>query len=238
MNVNRRALIAAGLALPSLALAGCDGAIFPHMRRFLLKLTVAVEGVDRIGTSVFETHYGRSYMEGFDSSPYYWSAAWAQAPFVTVEGSIAVFALLTPPQLMKGFNFHNFTSNLAAYASPELRLGTLAFFKYVMDLEGEHEVSPENFPVMIYFENPREFLSARQLPSGGALVAGKEVHFRKLTLTLTDQPVTHKLSSEVLPTFDGASVHPNYMQGVTQPMADVPFVGLLVSQNFTQNGEP
>jgi hypothetical protein len=228
-------VIGSALTLTLLGSAGCDGAIFPHVRRILMKVTFAVGDEERIGSAIYELRYGRTYMQGFDASGYYSMHAWGQAPFILVEDNFAVFALLTPPEMMTGFNVFKTAAILKQYTPPALT--GYDVFRYVMDLKGEHEVPREYWPITMYFADPHNFLSAQLLPAGGAKIAGKDVYLRRVSLMQTADPTTHKLNAGVLPSFDGSNIRPNFGAiDPSLPMSDRPFSERLLGKNFILKG--
>jgi hypothetical protein len=222
------------------ALAGCDGAVFPHVRRFLFKLIVSVDGHERTGASVCELHYGRSYMQGFDGAGYYNLHAWGQSPFVVIQGDQAVFALLEAPFTMHGFQLRSLGAMLWQYAPDDVKKTKAGAdeMQYVMDeMNAEYEIGGD-WPIRLaFFANPKDFWSMQPVPGLGASIGGKEVHLVRATLTRTEDPVTHSLNASVLPSFDGKNVDPPLPPPYGNlPMAQLPFSGLVPYGAFAQMG--
>lgn len=238
--ITRRSFTAASTSLAFGSLAGCDGAIFPYVRRFLFKLTLSVEGQQRTGWSVCELQYGRTYMQGFDGAGYYNLHAWGQSPFVIIAGNQAVFALLEAPSTTRGFQLKSLGTVLMQYAPDDVKRADGATqMQYIMDdMDGEYEIGLDRPATLAFFSDPRDFWSMQRIPSQGASIGGKEVHLVSATLTRTKAPVTHRLNADVLPSFDGKNVKPPLPAPFDRllPMAQMPFSGVVPYDAFAQLG--
>lgn len=239
MLFSRRAFIGGCGALTSVALAGCDGALFPHVRRFLFKLTLSVDGQEHTGSSVCELHYGRTYTQGFDAAGYYSMHTWGESPFVVIDGKQAVFALLNELPFKRAFQLSNVSGALAQYAPEEVRkAGGKSLFEYVMnDLDGEYELTGDHLPELVYFENPQGYWSVRELPLLGTSVGGKDVHLLSATLTRTEDQLTHKLNADILPAFDGHRIRPPFRPTTFLPIDQRPLEETIPGDAFLQEGQ-
>jgi hypothetical protein len=139
---------------------------------------------------------------------------------------------------MRGFQLNSLANALTPYVPDDLRkIGGVPEFRYIMDMDGEHEIASDDGPVIAYFENPRDYWSVRQLPSAGASIGGKDIQFVSATLTRTDDRVTHKLNADVLPNFDGSRVNPPFRRvDPSTPMDRRPLGEILPSRAFVQQG--
>ncbi len=225
--LSRRKVIAAA-ALP---LGGCG--LIPRVRRFAFKLTLSVNGHPKTGSSVCEFQYSRTYMDGFDAGGYYSQHIWGQSPFVIVDGHQAVFALLKEPQTERAFQIDEIASSLIPYAPDEIRndrqkgSGVKQYDYAMNEMNDEYEIGRNNRVKLVYFANPYDFWSMTPLPPSGATIAGKEVHLISATLKRTDELVTNKLNSDVLPSYDGKQPKPPLPAPWDDrlPLSETPFSG-------------
>lgn len=173
------------------------------------KVTIEVEADGEVysGYSVVRVRWRKNSSWGALNGPAWIKSIKGEAPFVEIPGRGIVFALLNPP------DNSSYTNGLAFRVLGNDVKGLTVDGKYKalkVILGTPLAVSPKFYPFLVWFTDLHDPASARQInPSKLAKSLGSGARLQRITLQITDAPVTTGRVKRVLPWMGDPTIFEN-----------------------------
>jgi hypothetical protein len=238
-KMNRRHFAQTILATCSFVLpAGC-GFLRARKARYVLNVRLESDLSQAAASSVIQIQWIPQVMAGFDGVPLVQTRIWGEAPFADMAGIGTVFALLDPPQLLQGFTAKQITPIMAKVLPRQLRTNEAAKSGDMVEAllaREEFILGQADLPRLLRFREPSQRATAELIDGGEAAAMEPVVTVTQASLRRTEEPVSHRITSKELPTFDGKDLPPLEMRTSGPPTA-WPMAARLYRTCFLFDGE-
>ncbi len=183
-----KSILVIGLVLVLGTLAYCQDIFFPYTWHQKMTVEVEVDGQVYTGSSVVRVSWRKNDPIGAANGPTWISGTRGEAPFVEIPGYGVLFTLLS---------FFDNTAYAADIATRVMsgRMGWTRGkeeFAAVQDAEGQMlTVTEAHYPLLVTFTDVNDPKSVKKMaPDNLAATFGPGVSLKRITLEITDEPVT------------------------------------------------
>jgi hypothetical protein len=197
-----------GAALVGGAVIGLD-ALLTTAFRFRVRMIVSVGGKWHEGSSVFLARY---FHQGswLPEMPSYVNSTWGEAIVVDLDKHGLLFGLVSPVDCYGG----------CYLSAPDRLLGISA--RQLPQAQGEHDLRGDQLPALIRFRETRDPTSV-ELVDRLDVAYGPDVSLKRVSISITSDPVTVGTLSRALPWWDSHGWSPNGSMASADSNQDVPF---------------